>query len=124
MISQSLYTSKRNKIHFQTLVLNLNLLCEVAHKNILLLILNYYSLSFFMQLLIFSIFILYCVFHMLFVLIPLTSTLSWYTGLKGVTDEDKKLPLLLFSFFGSNPQTVDNSGHDPCAYRASIVFVQ
>lgn len=44
--------------------------------------------------------------------------------MKAIKDEDKELSLLLFSFSPSNPQTADNSNHDPCAYRASIVFVQ
>lgn len=59
---------------------------------------------------------------MLFVLKYLKSTISWYTGVKAVMDEDKEL--FLFSFSYSNPQIVDNSNHDPCAYRAPIVFVQ
>lgn len=63
-------------------------------------------------------------FHMLFALIYLTSTIGWYTGVKAVMDEDKELSFLLFSFSHSSSQIVDNSNHDPCAYRASIVFVQ
>lgn len=50
---------------------------------------------------------------MLFVLIYLTSTISWYTGVKAGMDEDKELSLLLFSFSHSTPQIVDNSNHDP-----------
>lgn len=38
-------------------------------------------------------------FHMLFTLIYLTSTIGWYTGVKAVMDEDKELSFLLFSFF-------------------------
>lgn len=44
------------------------------------------------------------VLHILFVLIHLTSTISWYTGVKAVTDEDKELSLLFFPFSTLTPK--------------------
>lgn len=91
----------------------------------LLLILNYYyffSCTFLY--LEYSSSIVFFFFHVLFLLIHLTTMISWSTRVRAVAEEDKELSLLLFPFPTLPLKFVDNSSHDPCDYKASIVFVQ
>lgn len=101
--------------------MNLNLLCKVACENTAV-DFKLLFLIFFNHLLIFSVFTKYCLFHVLLVLIHLT-TISWSTRVRAIMEEDRELSCF-FPFPIVTPKFVDNSSHDPCDFRASIVFVQ